>query len=102
MIRVLFHGQKGNINCSLERFFFTFLTHLCLIEFPAPINWTTPFPFKGLLGGTFHFISNFNRTFCKQTVEILRCAASDLGLHCLPMSRKKDARLILVKKINVI
>ena len=24
-------------------------------------------------------------------------AASDLGLHCLPISQKKDARLILVK-----
>ena len=25
------------------------------------------------------------------------CAASDLGLDCLPMSHKKDARLIWVK-----
>ena len=24
------------------------------------------------------------------------CAASDLGLHCLPMSHKKDARLIYI------
>ena len=24
--------------------------------------------------------------------------ASDLGLHCLPMSHKKDARLIMVKE----
>ena len=26
--------------------------------------------------------------------------ASDLGLHCLPMSHKKDSRHILVKKCN--
>ena len=26
-----------------------------------------------------------------------RSVASDLGLHCLPMSQKKDARIIWVK-----
>ena len=26
------------------------------MEFPALINWTSPFPFEGLLGGIFHFI----------------------------------------------
>ena len=45
----------------------------------------------------FIFFSNFNRKFCKQTVETLIrrrvSAASDLGLHCLPMSHKKEARL---------
>ena len=61
------------------------------------INWTSPFPFKGLLGGIFHFYSNFKRTLCKQTVET-RSAASDLGLHCLPMSHKKDVRLIWFKQ----
>ena len=37
---------------------------------------------------------------CKQTVETdqtLQNAASDLGLQCLHMSHKKDARLIWVK-----
>ena len=29
-----------------------------------------------------------------------RSAASDLGLHCLPMSQKWDARLIWVKFTN--
>ena len=29
-----------------------------------------------------------------------RSAASDLGLHCLPMSQKWDARLIGVKLMN--
>ena len=28
--------------------------------------------------------------------------ASDLGLHCLPMSHKKDAKLIWVKGANYI
>ena len=41
------------------------------MEVPIFINWTSPFPILGLLGGIFHFYSNFNRTFCKQTVETL-------------------------------
>ena len=47
-----------------------------------------------------HFSSNLNRTFCKQTVlveTLLQNAASDLGLHCLPVSHKKAARLIWIK-----
>ena len=31
-----------------------------------------------------------------------RSAASDLCLHCLPMSNKKDTRLICVKSINLL
>ena len=56
-----------------------------------------------MLGGIFHFYSNSNtcRKFREKTVEILIRrrvnAASGLGLHCLPMSHKKDARLIWVK-----
>ena len=46
------------------------LTNLSRLEFPSLINWTSPFPFKGLLGGIFYFYLNFNRTFCKQTVEL--------------------------------
>ena len=46
----------------------------------------------------FHLYSNFDRTFWKQTVEtLIGCRRmSDLGLHCLPFSHKKDARLIWV------
>ena len=51
-----------------------------------------------MLGAIFHFHPNFDRIFCKQKSEdpdqTPRSAASDLGLHCLPMSHKKDARLI--------
>ena len=66
-----------------------FLTLLCRMDFPILINWTSPFPFLGLLGGIFHFYSNFKRNFC--------LAASDLVLHCLPMSHKKDTRPIWLK-----
>ena len=45
--------------------------HKLLIEFLFLINWKSPFPFLGLLGGTFRFYSDFNRAFCKQTVETL-------------------------------
>ena len=50
---------------------FSYLTHLCRMYFPILINWTSPFPILGLLGGIFHFHSNFKRNFCKQTVENL-------------------------------
>ena len=42
------------------------------------------------------FFSTFKRIFCKQTTETQRSVASDLGLHCLSMSHKKDGRLIWV------
>ena len=53
----------------------------------------------GVVGGIFHFYSYCNRTLCKQTLDTLikrLPAASDLGLQCLHMFHKKDARLILV------
>ena len=68
------------------------------MEFPTVINWTSPFPFSGLLGSILHFHSNFNRPFCEQTVEVL-IVPSDLGLHGLPMFDKKDARLTWVKRV---
>ena len=55
-----------------------------------------PFPILGVLGGIVGFCPSSNSTSCKQTVESLirQNAASGLGLHCLPMSHKKNARLI--------
>ena len=51
-------------------------------------------------GWNFYFNSNLNRTFCKQTVlkpdQMPHSVAADLGLHCLSMSHKMDARLIWV------
>ena len=69
--------------------------------FPILINWTSPFPILGLLGGIFHFIQNLKETSVfKQWYSDLtpHFAASDLVLHCLPMSHKMEARLIWVKK----
>ena len=43
--------------------------------------------------------SNFRITICKQTVETQN-AASGLGLYCLRMSHKKDARSIWVECFN--
>ena len=50
-------------------------------------------------GYYFSFVFNFNRTVCKQTVKIcsdVEKRGSDPGLYCLPMSLKKDTRLIWV------
>ena len=53
-----------------------------------------------VVGGDFRFLFKIYRIFCKQTV-VTPVAASDLGLQCLPMSHKKDPRLILVKRRHV-
>ena len=43
-------------------------------RFRTFITCMSPYPILGLLGGIFHFYSNFDRTFCKQTVEnLIRC-----------------------------
>ena len=69
------------------------------MDFPILINWTSSFPILGSSGGIFHFYSNCNGTLCKQTLEtLINSAAFDLDLHWLPMSHKKDARLIWVKQ----
>ena len=70
------------------------------MAFPIFINWTSPFLILGLMGGVFNVYSNSNRTFCKQTGDpdqMLHFEASDLGLHCLPVFQKRDARLIIVE-----
>ena len=70
------------------------------MELLTIIHWNSPFLFSKMFGGIFHLNSNFNRTFYKQTVEknnqSSHSVASDLGLHCMPMSHRKDARLIWV------
>ena len=38
---------------------------LCLMEFPALRNWTSPFPILGLLGGNFHLFKFLKGDFCK-------------------------------------
>ena len=58
------------------------------MEFPTDMNCTCPFPILGLLGGIFHLYSKFKGNFFLQFMENLRFAASDVVLHCLPMSYK--------------
>ena len=69
--------------------------------FRTLINWTVPFPILGLLGGIFSFfIQILKETVCKQwrTDQTPHLVASDLVLHCLPMSDQKDASLIWVNR----
>ena len=68
-------------------------------HFPVLINWTSPFLILGLLGGIFHFYFLKETSVSKQGEpdQTPRFAASDLVLHPLPMSHKKDPRLILFK-----
>ena len=81
------------------------LTHFSRMEFPTDINWNSPYPILGLLGGIFHFYSEFDRTFCKQTVNNLirrrrtpRSAASGLFMHCLANKEDKNVRKDIKKK----
>ena len=64
--------------------------------FPIFINWTSKFPILD-----FSFVIKFlkKRLFANsgRPDQTPRFAASGLVLRCLPMSNKKDARLILVK-----
>ena len=64
------------------------------MELPIHISRMSPFPILGMLGGIFHYRPDLDRTFCKQKVLTL---ATNLGLHFLPMTHKKDAMLIWVQ-----
>ena len=59
------NAEDNAVNISAE-----LLTHLCLMD-PTIINWTNLFRSKGLLGSMTQFHSNFESSFCKQTVEAL-------------------------------
>ena len=47
------------------------LTHIRRMDLSTLISKKNPFPIVGVLGGTFHFCSNFDETFCKRAVKIL-------------------------------
>ena len=67
------------------------------MEFPTVMNWTSPFPILGLLGGIFHFYSNLiEHSVSKQWRTWSDAAFCGVWsrFHCLPMSHKRDARLI--------
>ena len=62
--------NPGEVAPGLQALWDWGLTHLCRMEFPILMNWIIPFPFW-VVGGIFHYYSNFKRNFCLQTVENL-------------------------------
>ena len=84
--------------------FYCDLTDLCRMDFPVLIHWKSPFPILELLGGIFIFILILKGTSVSKqwrTDQTSRFAESDLVLHYLPMSHKKDARLTWVKHLRM-
>ena len=70
------------------------------MDFPVTIIWTSRLSILGVLGGIFSFLFQIpmkiiyaNRIAPNGTLQ-KQNAASHLGLFCLHMSHKKDARLI--------
>ena len=61
------------------------------------INWVSPLSFLGVLGVIFNFYLIFLQANRIAPDGTPRSAASHLGLFCLPMSHKKNARLKRVK-----
>ena len=73
------------------------LTHIWRMGSPIIINWMSPFLLlRGVRSDFYFFIPFFPMKFlCVNRIApdgTLRSAASHLGLCCLPMSHKKDAR----------
>ena len=78
----------------------SFLTHFSLMDLPTLTSRMSPFPIKGMLGGTFHFFPNFDKPFCKQIVKILirHCIIRCLIWICtVCLCHIKRIRLIWVK-----
>ena len=72
------------------------------MEFPTVINLTSLFPFLGCYVVLFLCIQILKETTANsgEPDQTPPFAASDLGLHCWPLSHKKDARLIWVNVSN--
>ena len=64
------------------------LTHLCRVDSSTITLWTGPFPIEGIF--VIFTIAIFYRNSCLQKSvdpdQTPRSVASDLLLHCLPMS----------------
>ena len=65
---------------------------LYLMEFPILIKWTNPFRILGLLRSNLQFIQIVK---VHSVSKMSRSAKSDLDLHCLLTSLKKENRLKL-------
>ena len=68
------------------------------MDSPIIINLMSPLSFLGVLENIFIFLSHFSMKLLEANIiapdGTPRSAASHLGLYHLPMSHKKDARLI--------
>ena len=66
------------------------LTHCILVDSPSVIYWTSPLVIIGVLSLFCCFYSSFDGKSCLvNTVgpgQMPQHVASDLGLHCLPMT----------------
>ena len=62
------------------------------MEFPIVINLTSPFPILGMFGDICYIFQISLEDYVSKQWRSCS-AASDLGLHCLPVSYKKDAIL---------
>ena len=65
--------------------------------FPIRINWTSPFPILGLSGGIFSFLFKSSKKLLfansvKKPDQMPHFAASDLLLHCLPITVPQKIR----------
>ena len=75
------------------------LTHLSRMEFPTLVSWTSSFPLKAFWVVFFILVKfklNFLQANNVDPDQTPHKAASDLDLHCLPLSHKKDAMLLWV------
>ena len=57
------------------------LTHLSKRELTTYINRTSPFPFKGMLGGILHFIHISREHSVSNPDQMPHCAKRTLGLY---------------------
>ena len=55
---IVFKGDEAYV--QIESKYCKHFIHLCRMY--ILINWTSPFPILGLLGGLFHLYSNFKKT----------------------------------------
>ena len=62
------------------------------MDTPTLDSRTRPFPVLGVLVGIYHFY----QILIEHSVSKQHYAVSDPGLHCLPMSHIKGARLIWI------
>ena len=66
------------------------LSLLSRMDLPNLISRTSPNLILGVLGGSFHFFQILIENAISKQWDPDQTMHYDLGLHCLPMSHKKD------------